>query len=106
MSPQPVFVLHGRAGARRYALINTGRDGLLHLVEDQPGESTSSATANPTSVPELRPTTAEQKYPPEPFPSFQTGPTVQLGDLYLDPQGRPYDGLPVKLSVLKVGTLR
>ena len=31
-----VFVLHGRAGARRYALIQTGRDWLLHLTRDQP----------------------------------------------------------------------
>jgi len=30
-----VFVLHGRDGARRYALIDTGRDSLLHLVRDQ-----------------------------------------------------------------------
>jgi DNA ligase D-like protein (predicted 3'-phosphoesterase) len=32
-----VFVLHGRAGARRYALIDTGSDALLHLVKRQPG---------------------------------------------------------------------
>jgi hypothetical protein len=32
-----VFVLHGRAGARRYALIDTGTDALLHLLKDQPG---------------------------------------------------------------------
>lgn len=31
-----VFVLHGRTDARRYALITTGRDALLHLVRDQP----------------------------------------------------------------------
>jgi hypothetical protein len=31
-----VFVLHGRTGARRYALIDTGRDWLLHLTKDQP----------------------------------------------------------------------
>jgi DNA ligase D-like protein (predicted 3'-phosphoesterase) len=31
-----VFVLHGRTGARRYALIQTGRDWLLHLTRDQP----------------------------------------------------------------------
>jgi hypothetical protein len=31
-----VFVLHGRGGAHRYALINTGRDWLLHLTRDQP----------------------------------------------------------------------
>jgi DNA ligase D-like protein (predicted 3'-phosphoesterase) len=30
-----VFVLHGRGGARRYALIQTGSDWLLHLVIDQ-----------------------------------------------------------------------
>lgn len=32
-----VFVLHGRDGARRYALIRTGRDYLLHLTKEQPG---------------------------------------------------------------------
>ena len=32
-----VFVLHGRSGARRYALIDTGSDALLHLVKAQPG---------------------------------------------------------------------
>ena len=31
-----VFVLHGREADRRYALIDTGRDALLHLVKDQP----------------------------------------------------------------------
>lgn len=31
-----VFVLHGRTGARRYALIDTGSDWLLHLTKDQP----------------------------------------------------------------------
>jgi DNA polymerase Ligase (LigD) len=31
-----VFVLHGRGGSRRYALISTGTDALLHLVHDQP----------------------------------------------------------------------
>ncbi len=30
-----VLVLHGRAGPRRYALIRTDRDWLLHLVKDQ-----------------------------------------------------------------------
>jgi DNA ligase D-like protein (predicted 3'-phosphoesterase) len=32
-----VFVLHGREGSRRYALIDTGQDALLHLVKKQPG---------------------------------------------------------------------
>ena len=32
-----VFVLHGRGGAARYALIDTGSDWLLHLTKDQPG---------------------------------------------------------------------
>jgi DNA ligase D-like protein (predicted 3'-phosphoesterase) len=32
-----VFVLHGASGARRYALIRTERDWLLHLTKDQPG---------------------------------------------------------------------
>lgn len=31
-----LFTLHGRAGSRRYALIRTDRDWLLHLVKDQP----------------------------------------------------------------------
>ncbi len=31
-----VFVLHGHEGARRYALIDTGRRALLHLTRDQP----------------------------------------------------------------------
>lgn len=31
-----VFVLHGREGSRRYALIDTGRDWLLHLTKEQP----------------------------------------------------------------------
>ena len=31
-----VFVLHGRDGARRYALIDTGENALLHLTKDQP----------------------------------------------------------------------
>jgi len=31
-----LFTLHGRGHARRYALIRTGRDWLLHLTKDQP----------------------------------------------------------------------
>lgn len=31
-----VFVLHGTAASRRYALIDTGSDWLLHLVKEQP----------------------------------------------------------------------
>ncbi len=31
-----VFVLHGRGDARRYALIDTGSDWLLHLTKAQP----------------------------------------------------------------------
>jgi DNA ligase D-like protein (predicted 3'-phosphoesterase) len=31
-----VFILHGRQGSRRYALIDTGQDALLHLVKAQP----------------------------------------------------------------------
>jgi len=31
-----LFTLHGRAGGRRYALIRTDRDWLLHLTRDQP----------------------------------------------------------------------
>jgi DNA ligase D-like protein (predicted 3'-phosphoesterase) len=32
-----VFTLHGRSGSRRYALIRTDSDWLLHLVKDQSG---------------------------------------------------------------------
>lgn len=32
-----LLTLHGRRGARRYALIRTSSDWLLHLTEDQPG---------------------------------------------------------------------
>ncbi len=32
-----VFTLHGRHGARRYALIRTGTDWLLHLMKEQDG---------------------------------------------------------------------
>ncbi len=32
-----LFVLHGHEGARRYALIRTDRDWLVHLTKDQPG---------------------------------------------------------------------
>ncbi len=31
-----LLVLHGRGEPRRYALIDTGRDWLLHLVKEQP----------------------------------------------------------------------
>ncbi len=31
-----LFTLHGERGSRRYALIRTGRDWLLHLTKDQP----------------------------------------------------------------------
>jgi len=31
-----VFTLHGRSGSRRYALIRTDSDWLLHLTKDQP----------------------------------------------------------------------
>ena len=31
-----LFTLHGRDGARRYALIRTDRDWLVHLTKDQP----------------------------------------------------------------------
>lgn len=31
-----VFTLHGREGDRRYALIRTDQDWLLHLTKDQP----------------------------------------------------------------------
>ena len=32
-----LLTLHGRRGARRYALIRTSSDWLLHLTKDQPG---------------------------------------------------------------------
>ena len=32
-----VFTLHGRDGARRYALIRTDENWLLHLTKEQPG---------------------------------------------------------------------
>ena len=31
-----LFTLHGRRGSRRYALIDTGSDWLLHLTKEQP----------------------------------------------------------------------
>lgn len=31
-----LFMLHGRNGSARYALIHTGQDWLLHLTKDQP----------------------------------------------------------------------
>jgi hypothetical protein len=31
-----LFSLHGRGGVRRYALIDTGTDWLLHLTREQP----------------------------------------------------------------------
>jgi len=36
-----LFVLHGRTGSVRYALVDTGRDWLLHRTRDQPGLSPS-----------------------------------------------------------------
>ena len=36
-----VFVLHGRGGPRRYALVSTDQGALLHLVKDQPALSRS-----------------------------------------------------------------
>jgi DNA ligase D-like protein (predicted 3'-phosphoesterase) len=38
-----VFILHGREGSRRYALISTGTDALLHLVQRQPGADSEAA---------------------------------------------------------------
>jgi len=34
-----VFVLHGRRQSRRYSLIRTDRDWLLHLTKDQPARA-------------------------------------------------------------------
>jgi DNA ligase D-like protein (predicted 3'-phosphoesterase) len=31
-----VFILHGRERSRRYSLVSTGTDALLHLVREQP----------------------------------------------------------------------
>jgi len=39
-----LFTLHGRTGARRYALIHTSRDWLLHLTTDQPPAAGGGAT--------------------------------------------------------------
>lgn len=36
-----VFILHGRAGPARYALIDTGKDWLLHRTKQQPEPSAS-----------------------------------------------------------------
>ena len=36
-----VFTLHGRTGSRRYALIFTGADWLLHLNKEQPSAEPS-----------------------------------------------------------------
>ena len=33
-----LFVLHGRSGAVRYALIHTGQDWLMHRTKDQPAQ--------------------------------------------------------------------
>ena len=33
-----LFTLHGQAGARRYALIQTDSDWLLHLTKEQPAD--------------------------------------------------------------------
>ena len=38
-----VFTLHGQDGARRYALIHTGENWLLHLVKDQPTPTADDA---------------------------------------------------------------
>ena len=38
-----VFTLHGRRGARRYALIRTASDWLLHLTKEQPGDGEPAA---------------------------------------------------------------
>lgn len=37
-----VFELHGERTVVRYALIDTGRDWLLHLTKDQPGGASAS----------------------------------------------------------------
>lgn len=40
-----VFDLHGTTGVRRYALIGTGRDWLLHLVRDQSGSARNTSSS-------------------------------------------------------------
>ena len=37
-----IFTLHGRNGSRRYALIKTTEDYLLHLTKDQPTPSSGA----------------------------------------------------------------
>jgi DNA ligase D-like protein (predicted 3'-phosphoesterase) len=39
-----VFTLHGQAGAKRYALIRTDRDWLLHLTKEQAGPQPRAGT--------------------------------------------------------------
>jgi DNA ligase D-like protein (predicted 3'-phosphoesterase) len=39
-----VLVLHGRTATRRYALIRTDRDWLVHLTKDQPSSTDPHAT--------------------------------------------------------------
>jgi DNA ligase D-like protein (predicted 3'-phosphoesterase) len=43
-----VFVLHGRSGPRRYALVDTGRDALLHLLKDQPDPTRDQDQPDPS----------------------------------------------------------
>ena len=43
-----LFTLHGRSGARRYALIRTDQDWLLHLTKDQPDDRGSGERPNPS----------------------------------------------------------
>ena len=39
-----VFVLHGRSGSKRYALIHTPENWLLHLTKEQPSSAGIEAT--------------------------------------------------------------
>ena len=50
-----MFVLHGRDGARRYALIDTGWDWLLHLTKDQPSVTDSRDAVNRCFLAEISP---------------------------------------------------
>jgi DNA ligase D-like protein (predicted 3'-phosphoesterase) len=42
-----LFTLHGRAGPRRYALIRTDSDWLLHLTKEQPSAAGSTVGQPP-----------------------------------------------------------
>ena len=45
-----IFLLHGRATTRRYVLIHTARDWLLHLTRDQPDPPSAQSSRTATAV--------------------------------------------------------